>query len=92
MLDKFLQFVGWRTWNDRLSLILILGIPLFWGFMQWQKIPLDAEIKGAMISVWTLTCMFYFRKAPTNGNGEIHPEPTPPPPTFTITSSSGGSN
>ena len=53
--------MGWKTWNDRLSLLLLLGIPLLWLSHRWLPIP--AEATGASIAVWTLVAQHYFRKA-----------------------------
>ena len=54
--------LGWKTWNDRLSLLLLAGIPLLWIVNRWVNIPREAV--GATIAVWTLVAQFYFRKAP----------------------------
>ena len=59
--------MGWRTWNDRLSLFLLMGIPGLWVLHTLR--PMPEAILGATISVWTMVAMFYFRKGP------------PPPPT-----------
>lgn len=48
-----------KTWNDTLSLILVLGIPLLWAFGQ-----LTGEVLGATIAAWMLVIQFYFRRAP----------------------------
>ena len=61
--------MGWKTWNDRLSLLLIVGLPVMWGANRW--LALDAVILGATISVWTLVAQYYFRQRP--------PDATPPP-------------
>jgi len=57
------KIFGFRTWNDRLSLILMVGIPGLWVFSAVVA-PLAEAVLGATISVWTLVAMFYFRKAP----------------------------
>ena len=55
-------FFGWKTWNDRLSLLLIVGIPVMWACNRW--LTLEAVIIGATISVWTLVAQYYFRQRP----------------------------
>ena len=55
--------LGWKTWNDRLSLLLLLGIPLLWVADRW--VGLNAEARGATIPIWTLVAQFYFRKKDT---------------------------
>ena len=54
--------LGWKTWNDRLSLLLLAGIPALWVLDHW--VNLKGEAIGATIAVWTLVANFYFRKAP----------------------------
>ena len=57
--------MGWKTWNDRLSLLLLLGIPLLWLSHRWM--PVAAEVSGATIAVWTLVAQYYFRRSPPEG-------------------------
>ena len=52
--------MGWKTWNDRLSLLLLLGIPALWVIDHWAGIR--PEALGATIPVWTLVAQYYFRK------------------------------
>ena len=54
--------LGWKTWNDRLSLLLLAGIPALW--VLDHCVNLKGEAIGATIAVWTLVANFYFRKAP----------------------------
>lgn len=49
-----------QNWNDVLSLILMVGIMMVWIFK-----PVDGEVNGALISVFTLVAQFYYRKAKT---------------------------
>lgn len=51
-----------KTWNDFLSLLLIVGIPGLWLIQRWLPVP--SEAVGASITVWTMVAVFYFRKAP----------------------------
>lgn len=53
----------WKSWNDQLSLLLMVGIPALWAVNRW--IPLPSEVNGALIVVWTLVAQFYFRKKET---------------------------
>ena len=67
MLNKWF---GWKTWNDRLSLLGIILIPGLWVLNHW--IPLPSEVIGATIVTCALLWNFYFRKA--------KPDDVPPPP------------
>jgi putative effector of murein hydrolase LrgA (UPF0299 family) len=55
--------MGWKTWNDRLSLILIALIVALWLGNAWLPAPLPESVIGATIVVFTLVSQFYFRKA-----------------------------
>ena len=57
-MDKWLK---WKTWNDQLALLLIVGIPFLWMF--GSRMP--SEATGATIVIWTLVANFYFRRKPT---------------------------
>ena len=66
--------MGWKTFNDRLALFIMLLIFAFWAALGLGKITVPGEIVGASIMGWTLVLQFYFRKsAPSNG------EQTPTP-------------
>jgi putative effector of murein hydrolase LrgA (UPF0299 family) len=54
--------MGWKTWNDRLSLVLILLIVALWVGSCWLPQPLPESVIGATIVVFTLVAQFYFRK------------------------------
>lgn len=56
--------MGWKTWNDRLALLLLLAIPGLWILSGRGIIALPAEVVGALIATWTLVVQYYFRKAP----------------------------
>ena len=60
-----MKWFSWQTWNDRLSLLLLVGIPGLWLVDSLVK-PIDMQVKGATIAVWTLVAQYYFRKAPPN--------------------------
>lgn len=46
-----------QNWNDTLSLILIIGIPLVWIYGN-----IAPEANGATILAWGLVVQFYFRQ------------------------------
>ena len=50
------------NWNDTLSLLLMIVIPVLWASNRWLQFP-EAVI-GATISGWTMIVVFYFRKSP----------------------------
>ena len=59
--------MGWKTWNDRLALLLLLVIPLLWLASGRELITLAPEVTGALIVTWTMIIQFYFRRQPPNG-------------------------
>ena len=59
--------MGWKTFNDRLALVLILSIPALWALQGWGKVALAPEVTGALIATWTLVIQYYFRKQPPEG-------------------------
>ncbi len=48
-----------KTWNDWLSLVILLGTPVLWVFGN-----VGDTVMGATIAGWTLVVQFYFRRAP----------------------------
>jgi len=54
--------MGWKTFRDRLALILIAGIPVLWLLAGTTVINLPEAALGATIAMWTLCIQFYFRK------------------------------
>ena len=54
--------MGWKTFRDRLALILIAGIPALWVMAGTTFIDLPEAALGATIVIWTLVAQFYFRK------------------------------
>jgi hypothetical protein len=54
--------MGWKTWNDRLSIILLLLIVGLWLGNAWLPKALNDSIIGATIVVFTLVAQYYFRK------------------------------
>lgn len=59
--------MGWRTFNDRLALVLLGLIPLLWVLSGRGTIALPPEVVGALIATWTLVVQYYFRKQPPAG-------------------------
>ena len=57
--------IRWKSWNDQLSLLLIVGIPGLWLAHHW--VPMPPEVIGSTITAWSLVIFFYFRKKPNNG-------------------------
>ena len=52
--------MGWKTFTDRMALILIILIPAMWVAQKWLNLP--ETVLGATIMGWTLILQFYFRK------------------------------
>ena len=65
--------MGWHTFNDRLALLLLPGIPGLWLYQAISGRALPGEINGALIATWTLVVQYYFRRAPAGGNGGAPP-------------------
>lgn len=53
-----------KNWNDILAVWIIIGLPLLLVFVYASVIPLPEIVVGALIGGWTLTCQYYWRKAP----------------------------
>lgn len=65
--------MGWKSFNDRLALLMFIGLPVLWILHGRNIAPLPGEILGATIAGWTLVIQYYFRRKPpeegeTNGN------------------------
>ena len=67
-----------KTWNDTLSLLLLVVIPGLWVAQGYKLITLPGEIIGALIATWTLIIQFYFRRAPPDKGNERLDNTTPP--------------
>ncbi len=63
----FLKFLP-QSFNDFLSLLLILAIVTLWVLLGAEVLALPSEVTGALIVTWTLLVQFYFRKA-RSGSG-----------------------
>lgn len=57
--------MGWKTFRDRLALILLVGIPILWVLGGTRFIAIPEAALGATIAIWTLVANFYFRKKGT---------------------------
>ena len=79
------KFIGWKTFNDRLALLVLVGIPVLWALSGRGTITLAPEVVGALIATWTLIVQLYFRRheiengtPPTVGTpATLLPEPKP---------------
>ncbi|OBW62936.1 MAG: hypothetical protein A9183_00745 [Dehalococcoides mccartyi] len=60
--------MGWKTFNDRIALVLVLLIPVLWIVNTWIQMP--GEVLGATIASWTLVLQYYFRKKPDTGGSK----------------------
>ena len=63
------KLLGWLSFNDRLAILLLVGIPVIWLLDAWNGIELKlaSEVSGALIATWTMIITYYFRKAPPPG-------------------------
>lgn len=59
-----------KNWNDILAIWVIIGLPLLLVYVYSSLIPLPEIVVGALIGGWTLTCQYYWRKAPPAGGTE----------------------
>ena len=56
--------MGWKTFNDRLALVLLGLIPLLWVLGgPGDHRPAPGGDRG-LIATWTLVVQYYFRKRP----------------------------
>lgn len=56
---------GWKNFNDRLALILVL---LVLGVMILSsRLGISETVEGALIAAFTLIVQYYFRRAPEDG-------------------------
>ena len=61
--------MGWKSFNDRLALVLLGLIPTLWVLGGLGVIALAPEVVGALIATWTLVVQYYFRRQPPQGGG-----------------------
>lgn len=62
--------IGWRSYNDRLALLLLIAIPTLWCLQGAGRVQLGPEVTGALIVTWTLIIQYYFRKSPPAGGAQ----------------------
>lgn len=60
---------GWRTFNDRLAVMLLALIVALWVLSARGWIELPPEVTGALIMTWGLLIQYYFRRAPVEPPG-----------------------
>lgn len=90
MLNNLVHFWGFVNFNDRLALIVIIFLPVFWLVEALTQVSVSGEINGAMVMAWGLVMQYYFRRAPENPENGT-PQPTPPSvPALPTTSNNGG--
>ena len=58
----------WKTWNDQISLALIVGLPAMWAATAVFNVPLQEAVMGATIAMWSLVVQYYFRRSPPEPN------------------------
>ena len=56
--------MGWKTFNDRLALFVLIIIPVLWILQGYGTVTLAPEVTGALIVTWTLVVQYYFRRSP----------------------------
>jgi hypothetical protein len=56
--------MGWKTFNDRLAMVVMALIAGLWIANHWLSMP--GEIIGATIAAFTLVIQFYFRRKDTS--------------------------
>lgn len=53
--------MGWKRFNDRLGLIITVGLPMFWA-LNAKFFDMPEMVIGATVTGWTLVVQYYFRK------------------------------
>ena len=58
--------MGWKSFNDRLAIWLLILIPGIWiaDALNVWAMDLNPEVGGALIATWTLVIQYYWRKQP----------------------------
>ena len=56
--------MGWKTFNDRLAIVLLVMILLLWLLQPLAKFSLPDAVNGALIVAFTLILQYYFRRSP----------------------------
>mgnify|MGYP001581961293 CR=1 FL=1 len=51
-----------KTFNDFLALLLLIGLPIMWIVNSVFKLEMPGEVIGATLMAFTLVVQFYFRK------------------------------
>ena len=70
------RWFGWKTFNDRLALLVLVLIPCLWVVNHWLIMP--GEVIGATIMAWGLVLQFYFRRREPNDTPPTEPaQPSP---------------
>lgn len=59
-----------QNWNDILAVWVIIGLPLLLVYVYAAAISLPEIVVGALVAGWSLTCQYYWRKAPPEGGTE----------------------
>ena len=61
--------MGWKTFNDRLALVVLGLIGLLLGFLVWREPGLRRDVL-ILLGPWgTIVIQYYFRKQPPAGPG-----------------------
>ena len=60
--------MGWKNFNDRLALLIMVLIPVLWVLDGRSVFTLKPEVIGATIVTWALVAQYYFRTKPPNGD------------------------
>lgn len=55
---------GFKNFNDRLALLLVLSLPIFWIIVAIKNANVSGEILGATVMAWGLIIQYYFRRSP----------------------------
>jgi hypothetical protein len=75
-MSKFVELLGRlipQNWNDCLSLVVIVGVPVLWAWQGLKGWTMPEDINGAMSIAWALVIQFYFRRAPEVKTPDITP-------------------
>ncbi len=59
--------MGWTSFNDRLALVILVGIGAIWIMQGLSLLVLPGEITGVLITIATLVVQYYFRRQPPAG-------------------------
>ena len=70
--------MGWKSFNDRLALLIVAGVPITWIVNARWKLNIDPAALGTLTGGWLLVLQYYFRKRGDSDSPNIGQKPKSP--------------